>query len=89
MPEKEDHYGVVFAMAKRHIPVIHLLHIKGLVLKYGLPWDPTPLPKIPEAGSLQFHSAPNVTFIGISALYLILLVAILFSHRKEFFRTSS
>ena len=89
MPEKEDHYGVVFAMAKRHIPVIHLLHIKGLVLKYGLPWDPAPLPKVPGAGFSQLHSAPNVTVTAISALYFILVVAILVSHRKEFFRTSS
>jgi poly-gamma-glutamate system protein len=44
LPEKEERYGVVFAMAKQHIPVVHLLHIKGLLLKYGLPWDPTPLP---------------------------------------------
>ncbi len=38
--------GVIFEMAGRKVPVIHLLYIKGLAIKYGLPWDPIPLPEI-------------------------------------------
>ncbi|UCC49854.1 MAG: poly-gamma-glutamate system protein [Gemmatimonadota bacterium] len=37
--------GVLFEMAARGVPVIHLLHIRGLALRYGLPWDPVPLPE--------------------------------------------
>jgi len=37
--------GVLFEMAALGVPVIHLLHIRGLALRYGLPWDPVPLPK--------------------------------------------
>ena len=37
--------GVLQAMAARKIPVIHLLNVKGLVERYGLPWDPRPLPR--------------------------------------------
>jgi poly-gamma-glutamate system protein len=37
--------GVLFEMAARKVPVIHLLFIKGLVTEAGLPWDPIPLPK--------------------------------------------
>ncbi|MCX7975102.1 MAG: poly-gamma-glutamate system protein [Candidatus Aminicenantes bacterium] len=44
--------GVVWEMARRNIPVIHLLYIKGLAEKYGLPWDPQPLPEI---GQSQFY----------------------------------
>ncbi len=44
LPPQENR-GMVFEMAARNIPIIHLLFIKGLVLKYGLPWDPAPLPK--------------------------------------------
>lgn len=44
LPPQENR-GMVFEMAGRNIPIIHLLFIKGLVLKYGLPWDPAPLPK--------------------------------------------
>jgi poly-gamma-glutamate system protein len=36
--------GVLQAMAAKRIPVIHLLNIKGLAERYGLPWDPRPLP---------------------------------------------
>jgi poly-gamma-glutamate system protein len=36
--------GVLQAMAADGIPVIHLLNVKGLCERYGLPWDPRPLP---------------------------------------------
>jgi poly-gamma-glutamate system protein len=36
--------GVLSEMAARNIPVIHLLNIRGLALRHGLPWDPVPLP---------------------------------------------
>lgn len=38
--------GLIYAMARRGIPVIHLLFIKGVCREYGLPWDPQPLPSI-------------------------------------------
>jgi poly-gamma-glutamate system protein len=41
-PEPER--GVLFQMASRQVPVIHLLHVQGLTLRYGLAWDPIPLP---------------------------------------------
>lgn len=36
--------GVLQAMAVRKVPVIHLLNVKGLAERYGLPWDPRPFP---------------------------------------------
>ncbi|MHB8056057.1 MAG: poly-gamma-glutamate system protein [Candidatus Aminicenantales bacterium] len=36
--------GLIQEMARRGIPVIHLLFVKGLCDRYGLPWDPVPLP---------------------------------------------
>jgi poly-gamma-glutamate system protein len=36
--------GVLFEMAAHGVPCVHLLFIQGLVAKYGLPWDPIPLP---------------------------------------------
>lgn len=36
-PEQQ---GVLHHALNRNIPVIHLLFIKGLILEYGLPWDP-------------------------------------------------
>ncbi len=43
IPPHEER-GVLQAMAAQNIPVIHLLNIKGLTERYGLPWDPRPLP---------------------------------------------
>ena len=40
----EPQRGVLFEMAARGIPCIHLLFVKGLAIEYGLPWDPMPLP---------------------------------------------
>jgi poly-gamma-glutamate system protein len=36
--------GLIQEMAARGVPVIHLLYVKGLADRYGLPWDPVPLP---------------------------------------------
>jgi poly-gamma-glutamate system protein len=53
LPAKSER-GVLFEMAAQGIPCIHLLFIKGLAMKYGLPWDPIPLPK-PGASELLIH----------------------------------
>ncbi|MFC2083346.1 poly-gamma-glutamate system protein [Candidatus Bipolaricaulota bacterium] len=42
-PDEEDR-GVMHAMAVENVPVIHLLNIRNLIGRYGLPWDPSPLP---------------------------------------------
>jgi poly-gamma-glutamate system protein len=36
--------GVLFEWAARDVPVIHLLNVRGLALRHGIPWDPIPLP---------------------------------------------
>jgi len=43
--------GVLYEMSARGVPVIHLLHIRGLAGSYGVPWDPVPLP---EPGTTAF-----------------------------------
>jgi poly-gamma-glutamate system protein len=50
-PEKR---GVIQEMTLLKIPVIHLLYIKGLADRYGLPWDPVPLPKPGEGRLYSF-----------------------------------
>jgi poly-gamma-glutamate system protein len=61
--------GVLFEMAARGVPVIHLLNIRGLVLRYGLPWDPMPLPE-PGTGRLQDDAgARDLRFWLITVAY--------------------
>ena len=49
----EEERGVLFEMAARDIPVIHLLFIRGLAMRYGLEWDPIPLR---EPGEMVLHT---------------------------------
>jgi len=40
--------GLVYEFAARGIPVVHLLHVRGLALDNHLPFDPVPLPPVGE-----------------------------------------
>jgi len=64
--------GVIHAMAALEVPIVHLLNIKGLVLRFGLPWDPSPLP---EPGTLRIRerdrARPGVIALGSSYLLLV------------------
>jgi poly-gamma-glutamate system protein len=65
--------GVLFEMAAMDVPVIHLLNVRGLVLRYGLPWDPVPLP---EPGSGRLHEPLELhdwRFWAITAAYFLCL----------------
>jgi len=89
IPEAKETHGVVFAMANRHIPVVHVLNIKGLVLQYGLPWDPVPLP----GADVTVQARTPIGLISptglIIVLYFIALILILVIRRSTFFRTPS
>ncbi|HNQ81619.1 MAG TPA: poly-gamma-glutamate system protein [Candidatus Aminicenantes bacterium] len=63
-----DRRGVVQEMARRGIPVIHLLFVQGLAERYGLPWDPVPLPGAGDGGSRPALSRP--AGIVLLSLYL-------------------
>jgi len=89
IPEAKETHGVVFAMANRHIPLVHVLNIKGLALKYGIPWDPVPLPKVlgavPARGRTGFISPAGLIIV----LYVVTLTLILVLRRGTFYRTPS
>ncbi len=72
-----DERGVLFAMAAQGIPVIHLLYIKGLAMKYNLPWDPIPLPgpgefhRIKDGGHQFCFTAITIIFLGLLIILVI------------------
>jgi len=74
-PKIPDHpeRGLIFEYQNLGIPVIHLLNIRGLAIKNGLPIDPIPLPEIGEGG-IYLRTSYNKAFIflviGIEFLYL-------------------
>jgi len=71
--------GVLFEMAAREVPVIHLLHIRGLALKHGLPWDPLFPPKPNSTRLLRGTPSGGLPFWLLSAAYLLGLALILIS----------
>jgi hypothetical protein len=65
--------GIIFLMSQRGVPVIHLLKIKSIAARYGIPVDPSPLSagfpvKTPRTGR---YSAP------LAAAGLALMIALL------------
>jgi poly-gamma-glutamate system protein len=74
--------GVLQEMASRGVPVIHLLNIKGLAAAYGLPWDPSPLPR-PGEGDLYARPERLVgALAALCAFYVCLAVLILVPLRR-------
>ncbi|HOW84642.1 MAG TPA: poly-gamma-glutamate system protein [Candidatus Aminicenantes bacterium] len=67
--------GVLQAMAAAGVPVIHLLNVRGLCERYGLPWDPRPLPE-PGQGRVGLPSGSPVRTL-LTAGYLAGLAVLL------------
>lgn len=65
--------GIIFRMSERGIPIIHLLDIKKIARRYGLPVDPIPVPGIPSGAIMkpQHYSRP-VAVCGLLLLCLIM-----------------
>lgn len=68
----EERRGVLYAMAALDIPVIHLLFVNGLVQRYGLVWDPVPLPRPGEGNLYRKIEENQKSFLVISVVYLML-----------------
>lgn len=76
--------GVIQAMAAAKVPVIHLLNVKGLCERYGLPWDPRPLPR-PEKGGFPPSAVRRGAFPGLlTTFYVGLVAALLVAGRRRF-----
>ncbi|MCX6570801.1 MAG: poly-gamma-glutamate system protein [Candidatus Aminicenantes bacterium] len=76
--------GVLQAMAAEKIPVIHLLNIKGLCERYGLPWDPRPLPRPGEGPLFRDAAGKNWPSVALTAVYVLAMIVIMFLTRRRF-----
>ncbi|HDZ27270.1 hypothetical protein LCGC14_0966420 [marine sediment metagenome] len=74
--------GVLYDMAARKIPVIHLLYIKGLVERYGLSWDPIPLPQPGKGKIYQLVGKRETSFLVFAAAYFFLVILVLVFRNK-------
>ncbi|MBS3765708.1 poly-gamma-glutamate system protein [Candidatus Bipolaricaulota bacterium] len=68
LPPKEKQ-GVIYSMAAEEVPVIHVLNIKGLALRYQLTWDPVPLPAPGEGEIFDERANKPVLFWLVFAGY--------------------
>lgn len=82
-----DQRGVLFEMAAGEVPVVHLLFIKGLVERYGLPWDPRPLPAPGEGELYRRPRVKDPRFLVVAAIYF-LFVSLILLFRNRFELTS-
>lgn len=64
--------GIIYEMAQRKIPVIHLLYVRGLAGGYELPWDPVPLPSPGKGKIYDIVREKQPLFIFLAALYFLL-----------------
>ena len=71
-------------MAALDIPVIHLLFVHGLVKKYGLAWDPVPLPQPGEGGLYRHVAEKQKSFLFIALVYIVLFGMVLGLGIKRF-----
>lgn len=67
IPANEDR-GLTFEYAARHIPVVHLLNVRGLAEENGLPFDPVPLTRPGETD--VYYTMRYSPVYAISALVL-------------------
>lgn len=76
--------GVIQAMAAAGVPVVHLLNVKGLCERYGLPWDPRPLPPPGEGLPVPRTAGSSRTTVPLTAIYIALVLALLAAGRRRF-----
>ncbi len=72
LPDKNKR-GVLFEMASKGIPCIHLLYIQGLVKKYNLEWDPIPLPKPKGYSDIKQKKENRVILLILCFFYLVII----------------
>ena len=75
--------GVLQAMAAAGIPVIHLLNVRGLCERYGLPWDPRPLPGPGQGRIYRDAAAGSKRSVALTAVYILLMLTLLFSTPRK------
>ncbi|MFH1939950.1 MAG: poly-gamma-glutamate system protein [bacterium] len=74
-PKIPDHpeRGLIFEYQNLGIPIMHLLNIRDLAVKNGLPIDPVPFPEIGEGGAywrIAYNKYIIILVIGIEFFYL-------------------
>lgn len=78
-----DKIGVMFEMAQKDIPIVHLLNLEKLMKQYDLPINPIPLPDVGE-GELYEKEKYNIPItVGAALTIFITLSLVIFFDWKN------
>jgi len=77
--------GVIFLMDKRGVPIIHLLRIKSIAARYGIPVDPPPV----SAGAPVKIQTKGRYYAPFSAAGLSVMIALILTIRNKGSRHST
>lgn len=80
--ENYDKKGLIENYLMKGIPVIHMLNIKKIALKYGLPYDPTSYPEV-GIGNVYYEETYHLVIPIIAVLVSIGLLVFIFIIRKK------
>lgn len=75
LPQPEDR-GVIYTMGAENIPIIHILNIEKLAVKYNLSWDPVPLPEPGEGKIYDRRPSRPALFWILFSCYLVSLAVV-------------
>jgi len=74
--------GLLIQMAEKNIPVIHLLNVNQLAQQYGLPENPTPLPR-PGEGEIFIQKRYSVLLTAGVTLFLTIAISFVFFMERK------
>jgi poly-gamma-glutamate system protein len=77
--------GVIIRMGQKDIPIIHMLNIKRMARKFGLPDSPVPLPE-PGDGEIFIQKKYNVTITLIATLFLVVVIIFVYISERKYHR---
>ncbi len=76
--------GVLFEFAALDIPIMHLLYIKGLSIRYGLAWDPIPFEKDTYGNYLLSSKSEKERYLFFFFLFFSILVCLILIRKVIF-----
>jgi len=74
--------GLLIQMAEKNIPVIHLLNVNQLAEEYGLPTNPTPLPR-PGEGEIFIQKRYSVLLTAGVTFFLVIAISFVFFMERK------
>ncbi|HSW56255.1 MAG TPA: poly-gamma-glutamate system protein [Ignavibacteriaceae bacterium] len=74
--------GLLVQMSEKNIPVIHLLNVNQLAEEYGLPINPTPLPR-PGEGEIFIQKRYSVLLTAGVTLFLVIAISFVFFMERK------